>query len=429
VLKSYPDLIARVLPNIWAKIVEQPWQVPVTFEIADDDVKMGFTSLISGKFGTGKHCFCFFIDGLDEFEPTTQIDHKDVVESLRRWTKTARGNLKLCVSSREENVFMNAFSEDPNIRLHDLTRQDMIMFVRNKLSHVPARDGKEKFKLFVDLVDKAQGIFLWVTLVVRSMREQVESGASIGSLREELDYLPDQLEGLYEHILGSLSKKSRSMAYRIFKILEASKKYHIYLPLIAYSFLEEYTKDEKFAMKEDFSQSGVGGLTAQGRKDRAVKLLRGYCKGLVEVPGDDTVDYAHRSVQEFLQTANIKGDIHTGLNDFNALATISMLALALFRLKLAFLYFRRDSFWLTSFLHVRAIKGLDEPPYSFLTCLESALGPLPWADMTYPYEVITADNLIWINTCHVLLRSLRRRFRLCQVIQGGWGSPTPYAYI
>ncbi|RBQ73603.1 hypothetical protein FVER14953_10890 [Fusarium verticillioides] len=62
-----------------------------------------------------QHRFCVSIDGLDEFEPGIQdgLDYIDLVGVLRQWTVHADKNLKLCLSSREEGMFMGEYEKDP----------------------------------------------------------------------------------------------------------------------------------------------------------------------------------------------------------------------------------------------------------------------------------------------------------------------------
>ena len=76
--------------------------------------------------------FCFFIDGLDEYDgDPSQI--LEVLESFRRWPQ-----IKLCVSSRPWNEFADAFSQpsDRRLALEDLTREDINMYVETRWSRI-----------------------------------------------------------------------------------------------------------------------------------------------------------------------------------------------------------------------------------------------------------------------------------------------------
>ena len=125
VLKECPDLIREILPDYWGQIKSTPWQVQSKLPLTDKEIREAFSRLISDPTLYTNHCFCFFIDGLDEYEGTYQEDPKTLVELLNSWTRHAPTAIKICVSSRGYNVFMNAFAEDQRICLHNLTRSDM----------------------------------------------------------------------------------------------------------------------------------------------------------------------------------------------------------------------------------------------------------------------------------------------------------------
>lgn len=70
------------------------------------------------------HRFCFFVDGLDEFE-NQELKHTEVAEYIRQWVSHNPAGIKFCVSSREEPAFMNSFTAKQRLRLHLLTRPDI----------------------------------------------------------------------------------------------------------------------------------------------------------------------------------------------------------------------------------------------------------------------------------------------------------------
>lgn len=94
-------------------------------------------------------------------------------------------------------MFINAFSAEQRIRLHDLTRSDMTCYVLEKLRHMD--QGESRLTLSKAIVENAQGIFVWVALVVKRIREQIENGANLDTLEREIYSFPKQLNGLYEH--------------------------------------------------------------------------------------------------------------------------------------------------------------------------------------------------------------------------------------
>ena len=222
-LKACPELTRDIFPNYWERIKSAPWQVQPNLSISDKDIRRAFSRIISDPSLYTNHCFCFFIDGLDEYEGTHQEDPKTMVDMLTNWTKNAPTTVKICVSSREHNLFMNSFSENQRIRLHILTKSDMTSYVVDKLRHI---DREEDQRILAEsIVENAEGIFVWVTLVVKRLREQIENGASLETLQRELDALPKELDSLFDHILNSLADSDLKAAYQTFSMVIELKKY------------------------------------------------------------------------------------------------------------------------------------------------------------------------------------------------------------
>ena len=351
--------------------------------LSDKSVRKAFSLLTSDPRLYTNHCFCFFIDGLDEYEGTYQEDCRTLVDLLSTWTKLAPTTVKICVSSREYNVFMNAFSKTQRIQLHALNRSDMTRYCLDKLQHMD-REG-DKLKLADAIGENAQGIFVWVALVVRRIREQIENGANFETLQQEINSLPKELEDLFEHILNSLADSDLKKAYQTLSmVMELNQYGGLCLTLLSYSFLDEFTKDPEFASRKDFRRDRLLFRGARiMRNMSALKQLNGYCKGLLgtghdprDVGGDvsRTIICTHRSIFEFLSTRTQVDRIKSSLDGFNTIAAISQLTLAEF-------WSRepgdiiKDSLFETltlALVPLRAKDDLDKAPYSFMRSLSLA---------------------------------------------------------
>ncbi|EPE04055.1 hypothetical protein F503_04903 [Ophiostoma piceae UAMH 11346] len=164
VLKAHPDLIPDVFPDTWKTAVQASLTEQVRPEIREAEVREAFSRLVSNISLRTKHRFCFFIDGLDEYETTGSFDAADMANQLNAWT-LASGNIKFCVSSREHNEFMGAFPSAQRLRLHEVTRLDIQLFVQERLSDYKSLDGY--WDVVHSIVDKAAGVFIWVSTVVQ----------------------------------------------------------------------------------------------------------------------------------------------------------------------------------------------------------------------------------------------------------------------
>lgn len=97
----------------------------------------------------------------------------DIIEALARLP-----NFKICVSSRPWNQFKHTIglSSVDSMQLHLFTREDIENFARDSISnHLIYRKAHAHRLEYEDLIkgigQRAEGVFLWVRLVVRSLRD------------------------------------------------------------------------------------------------------------------------------------------------------------------------------------------------------------------------------------------------------------------
>lgn len=311
ILSQCPDLTRTVCSSKAAKF--HPFERefgPWTLQELEDAI--GLLKETSGV----RARFCFFVDGLDEYDgKPDQI--VSVLESLRSWS-----DIKLCVSSRPYNEFKDAFGRpsDPQLALEDLTREDIRLYVRNTLEDnsrfkaLKARDDRSQ-DLVQEIVDKAQGVFLWVVLVVRSLLTGLRNADRICDLQKRLREFPETLEKFFGHMIASVEPIYREQTAQAFTYaLEAKRP----LSLMTYSFLDD--EDLDAVVTAPFNALTIQGI--QERHDDMRRRLNGRCKGLLEVvnirrfKGFDTqyeglfdapkVVFHHRTVRDFLQTKDMQ---------------------------------------------------------------------------------------------------------------------------
>lgn len=90
--------------------------------------KQSFKIIKQNKIPT---CYCFLIDGLDEYDG----DSLEISKLFR--VLSSCSNVKICLSSRPLLAFEHHFDRFPNLRLQDLTVGDITRFVRDKLEEHP----------------------------------------------------------------------------------------------------------------------------------------------------------------------------------------------------------------------------------------------------------------------------------------------------
>ncbi|KAK0739344.1 hypothetical protein B0T21DRAFT_308018, partial [Apiosordaria backusii] len=339
ILQASPELAPQVLPGPWKAATDLPWQARDTgFEISNPEVEEAVNKII--KQSTN-HCFCIFIDALDEYRDVDTRDHADLVDLLHDWAPAARRNVKLCVASRLEPAFQNKFSAENTLYLHELTRYDMQHFVANRLSKL---DKEIRIRLVKDIPEKAQGIFLWTHLVVQEIREDWESTHEVDP--DILERFPAGMHSLLDRTIENIPEKCRRRAYLTFMMICLTMKFSLPLTSHQYSFLEEYCDNPTFAYSvhtEDRrnidAERDINLKTLRDQKiQRALGKLRRECKSLVEVVQclhpweheETRLEFTHRSILDYFHDTPIKQRLRSVISKYTVSEAIAQTLLAQF---------------------------------------------------------------------------------------------------
>ncbi|KAF5692443.1 hypothetical protein FDENT_2965 [Fusarium denticulatum] len=333
ILSNAPELIPLAFPKHWDVTLSK---VAVTFD-SSDDIMHAFTDLIRRDEVYRNHKLVFFIDGLDEF----QGDHAALINELLRWTSTRPTGVKMCVSSREWPIFQEAFKTFACFRLHELTRSDVSRIVRDRLkknnTYQKLADSYELAQFESNLVDRSDGVFLWLKLILQDIEDGLLSGDRLSQLQNKVNALPTELNDLFQHLLSSIHPCDRKEAYLILAVaLECPPDW----PIFRISFLEEYIENRDFAFSQRIKQLEEDQII--DRLERTRKKIYGKCKGLLEIqlvtyprqsPSIDrtlkeSVKFTHRSIIEFLESDQTKQKVAAELKGLDILDAICQTFLA-----------------------------------------------------------------------------------------------------
>jgi hypothetical protein len=293
VLCACPALIMEVCP---LKGPREPWKRRELFEALD---KVSKQTALPAKF-------CFFVDGLDEYEG----DDEDIIALLQDLVSSP--NIKICVSSRPWNAFLDAFDDSEwKLVLEELTRDDMQKYVHTMLvqNKAFARMSKHDFRcktLVPQIAQKAQGVWLWVYLVVRDLLRDLRGEEEFPLLQRRLDSFPEELERYFESILDHIDKIHREESARIFWVAVTAVKP---FPLLSLHYLSMESANKDYAIQLESSQ--LSPQEAFQIKKKWRKLLNSRCRDLLEVDQaclqenlcflEGRVDFLHRTVRDFLR--------------------------------------------------------------------------------------------------------------------------------
>ncbi|PCG98536.1 Hypothetical protein PENO1_057490 [Penicillium occitanis (nom. inval.)] len=222
------------------------------------------------------HCFFFFfIDGLDEYEGDS-TDHLDLARNLNNWPFSA--DMKLCVSSRPRTEFLNVFDSDLQMHLHHLTRADIELFTMATFEKESNFDNKdEKCRDIVqDIVDSADGVFLWVRLVVRSLLNGFRHRYPVAHLKQKFDTMPRELDLLFDKIFNSIDSSDREKSNKML-LLAAN---YPNLNILMFSWLDDL-EDPDFPFNAPIQ--AYSDVEIRDRHEFVRLQLDGLCKGLLEI--------------------------------------------------------------------------------------------------------------------------------------------------
>jgi hypothetical protein len=232
-----------------------------------------------------------FIDGLDEFDGAERFP-----EVLVGWIKGAvqRHSIKVCVSSRPWNTFSDAFRNDRSLAMQALTKRDIRRFVHAQFDDNPAFvELKEVYaaeadELLGDIVDKAEGVFLWVSLVSRSLLSTLTDTPSIQHLQKVLAETPSDIMGLYDSIWRSIPSAKLASASKIFQLFRIQWHESSVTFWLAY-------EGPAVRASTVLDEPKIGGIAKLLKR-----LLDGHTRGLLE-SSSDRVEPLHRSVTDWMQ--------------------------------------------------------------------------------------------------------------------------------
>ncbi|RYP29592.1 hypothetical protein DL767_006644 [Monosporascus sp. MG133] len=245
-----------------------------------------------------------FFDALDEFD-----GHPDMIsrfmKSLLTNSTSSGTRVKVCLSSRPWESFKVQFSAYPSFALQDHTKHDVEAYVVGKLT-APSVSNRAILKLATDIIERANGVFLWVKLALSLLLETATKASGPGLadvLEQKLGELPSDLFEFYELIVERISKQNRRRTFALLELLIRND-----LP-----WAEAYTMRDAVLLSEcttadDAIQTLVGIKISipdgeAGEYDNARSDIYTWSGGLVEIrlqDGRPRLQLMHQTVLEFV---------------------------------------------------------------------------------------------------------------------------------
>lgn len=234
ILQEHRHLIPLVLPGYWAKAYLEltsqtfgddlidPWSLLPGNSLSLSTLMESFRQLFNQKDPGFK--ICLFIDGIDEYEGN--------IEEICQLFQTVASSryVKICASSRPLLVIEDLYGNRPKLRLQDLTAKDIAFYITDNLNknsrfrQLTVDEPQHATVLMAEIASRADGVFLWVRLVVRSLLDGLGNHDGIDDLQRRLEMLPTDLEELYQHMLDRLDSFYLTQASEFFQLLRAARE-------------------------------------------------------------------------------------------------------------------------------------------------------------------------------------------------------------
>ncbi|KAI4129173.1 MAG: hypothetical protein LQ347_003886 [Umbilicaria vellea] len=253
--------------------------------------KQLFTSVFDASGHEQKFYVC--IDALDECEGALS-EH---VAFLPKMAAEHQSTLWMCISSRPLPALVAQLGSHPNLVLQDKSLTDISHFVEDKLRSAHVNMDTDVIWLRDEIIEKANGVFLWVHLVVEEIFEGYEEGDTVSELRDRLSAIPSGLDQLFMRIWRMIDERHTQEAIAMLNahvcaIRPLSLSEFRYA--LALSSKASFPSLRQLTLSEDLVRNDI----------EMTKRIRSRCGGLVEV-SNNIVQFIHQSVKDWMQIMDV----------------------------------------------------------------------------------------------------------------------------
>ena len=239
-----------------------------------------------------------FIDALDECQGSLR-QHIELLKDLVQYVQASGSTLHICVASRPLPATTAWLGQGPKLNLEENNAQDISTYVMAKTKCLMSDANRSIYTDFVqNIVDRADGVFLWVVIVTKELLDGWESSDTIAELDQRLTQIPKELDRFFGRMLEKIPEAKVRDALAMFRcVLGAQRPFTLSELQSAVAF-----GSYPFSSLAEWYASGQV-VTANDALERRIQSC---CGGLLEVVGSSLrVQFIHQSVGEFLATKSL----------------------------------------------------------------------------------------------------------------------------
>ena len=236
------------------------------------------------------------VDALDECMDESSTN---ILKYLKGLTELGNSNVtvSVCVSSRDQPMSFDHGGKSYSLCLHDWTQRDIGNYVEDKLTDlVPEAERSVLDEMKEKIIQKADGIFLWVELTLEQLQQAVVNGGTSAKYQLLLYHLPHKLTNLYSEILGRIPADFHQERDDLLGII-----------LCAFRPLTIPEMRLALAMKNENGFASHAAIEKSpnyvGEDSVISRIIKSRCGGLLETKryGKTTIiQFIHQSVKDFL---------------------------------------------------------------------------------------------------------------------------------
>ncbi|KAL4778502.1 hypothetical protein BJX76DRAFT_366229 [Aspergillus varians] len=317
-LMQWPDRIWELSPSRW-----RSWDLALGHFPAwsDDELITTLQSLLSRS---SQRCrICLFVGGLDEL--AGDDDQREKVFQLFLEC-SQQEHIKLCVSSRPWEILKEKFSSYPHLRLEELTYADIECYINTRLQKnerfraLQQQDANLCSQLVLEMIDKANGVWLWVILVSRSLLRGLTNRDTATDLLDRLRGVPEELEAYFVQMFSNIEPFYQPKSLQLLRLALHCPGT---LSLMTCSFLD----DGNTALAFQPAGRPLSEDELNQRLQRAQSRVNVFCLDLLETTDwgaerhilyRHSVEFLHRTARDFLLESTTQDILQMqSLHDFN----------------------------------------------------------------------------------------------------------------
>jgi hypothetical protein len=209
-LSWLPESIAEVRKLGWNQ-EEKSHQWSTTELLAAFDVVLA----------TASRPIFLLLDGLDEYGG----DKFELCSFIKSFPST---RMKVCIASRPDPPFPDAFHAVAQIRMDRLNAPGILAFVTETLKDFwcPSdfANDTELSEIAKEITERANGVFLWARFAVFEVIDGRTKGETHVEWEERLNQVPRELEDVYSRILAARSPSEKSLTSRLLQFICYAQK-------------------------------------------------------------------------------------------------------------------------------------------------------------------------------------------------------------